>query len=338
MKKLNNKGMTLVELIVSFAIVTVAVVYFSQSLITTSKLFKNTKEETDAYVEEVYTYRLLEEMFKEYSQNNQLGIEQAGWFLGFMNFNVYCNIDINGKTGQEVRYKVHKIDNLIIDFNKLSLTKSCDELDPPGIINAETVVSHNDFKNANIWIPINYYEDVEGRGIKWLTGEHKTHKGKIVNGSKLGFTSLKNYFNPQLDLFLSIAEKGGNTYKYLTEFDYEHYIKDVSDGGLGKKVLYVVDSASWTDLISDKWNDMISGLGSLEDVLGGDGFNSFLSGVSGNTLGDAFNNFVSKSNEKLEEVKQNIKEAAEKAGENFENAVNDAKETVNNLINKLKFW
>lgn len=334
MKKLNNKGMTLVELIVSFAIVTVAVVYFSQSLVTTSKLFKNTKEETDAYVEEVYTYRLLEEMFKEYSQNNQLGIEQAGWFLGFMNFNVYCNIDINSKTGQEVRYKVHKISGLIIDFNKLSLLQSCNELDPPGIINAETIVSHNDFKNANIWIPVNYYEDVEGRGIKWLTGEHNTHKGEIVDGSKLGFNNLKNYFNPKLNLFISIAEKDGKTYKYLTEFDYDYYTKAVSDGGLGKKVLYVVDSASWTDLISDKWNDMISGLGSLKDVLGGDSFNSFLSGVSGDTLGDVFNNFVSKSNEKLEEVKDSIKDAAEKVEETFDKA----KETVSNIIDKIKFW
>ena len=79
---------------------------------------------------------------------------------------------------------------------------------------------------------------------------------------------------------------------------------------------------------------MISGLGSLKDVLGGDSFNSFLSGVSGDTLGDVFNNFVSKSNEKLEEVKDSIKDAAEKVEETFDKA----KETVSNIIDKIKFW
>ena len=37
MKKLNNKGITLAELIVSFAIVSVAVIYMYQTLLTINK-------------------------------------------------------------------------------------------------------------------------------------------------------------------------------------------------------------------------------------------------------------------------------------------------------------
>ena len=40
MKKLNNKGLTLVELIVSFALVSVAMLYFYQTVSTVSKLYK----------------------------------------------------------------------------------------------------------------------------------------------------------------------------------------------------------------------------------------------------------------------------------------------------------
>lgn len=64
MKKLNNKGMSLVELIVSFAIVTVAVVYFFQSLITVSNIYKNVEKETNELVKETYYLRLLDNYYK----------------------------------------------------------------------------------------------------------------------------------------------------------------------------------------------------------------------------------------------------------------------------------
>lgn len=64
MKKLNNKGMSLVELIVSFAIVTVAVVYFSQSLVTVTKIYRNAEQETNELVKETYHLRLLDSYYK----------------------------------------------------------------------------------------------------------------------------------------------------------------------------------------------------------------------------------------------------------------------------------
>ena len=57
MKK-NNKGMTLVELIVSFMIVAVAMLYFFQTLRMVQKLYVKAVNQTDEYVEKEYTLRI----------------------------------------------------------------------------------------------------------------------------------------------------------------------------------------------------------------------------------------------------------------------------------------
>lgn len=60
MNKLNNKGVTLIELIVSFAIVSVAIVYFYQTFISVSKLYKKAEKNTDDYVKLSYIYKLID--------------------------------------------------------------------------------------------------------------------------------------------------------------------------------------------------------------------------------------------------------------------------------------
>ena len=59
MKKLNNKGVTLVELIVSFALVGVAIIYFFQTLYTVKKVFADARNETNNYINRDYTLRIL---------------------------------------------------------------------------------------------------------------------------------------------------------------------------------------------------------------------------------------------------------------------------------------
>ena len=61
MKKLGKKGVTLVELIVSFALVAVACVYFYQTLVTVTDLYRLASKETDDFVNEAYTFRILDE-------------------------------------------------------------------------------------------------------------------------------------------------------------------------------------------------------------------------------------------------------------------------------------
>lgn len=60
MMKIGNKGITLVELIVSFAIVGVAMLYFFQTLTTVSNLYETSKKETSEFIEEDYYLRILD--------------------------------------------------------------------------------------------------------------------------------------------------------------------------------------------------------------------------------------------------------------------------------------
>ena len=59
MKKLNKKGSSLVELIISITLVAVTVIYFSRTLVVVKNLYTDTKIETKRYVDENYNYRIL---------------------------------------------------------------------------------------------------------------------------------------------------------------------------------------------------------------------------------------------------------------------------------------
>lgn len=66
MKKLNRKGVTLVELIVSFAIVGVAIIYFFQTLTTVNKLYYTARKETNEFIEKSYVLRIADEYISNY--------------------------------------------------------------------------------------------------------------------------------------------------------------------------------------------------------------------------------------------------------------------------------
>lgn len=70
MKKANNKGMTLVELIVSFILVSVAMLYFFQTLRTVQKVYKKSVDQTNEYVNFDYAFRIIE---AAHNENNMTG-------------------------------------------------------------------------------------------------------------------------------------------------------------------------------------------------------------------------------------------------------------------------
>lgn len=82
MKKLNNKGLTLAELIVSFALVSVAMLYFYQTVSTVSKLYKKSKDETNNFAETTYLLRLvdakLDDIKKTYHSKSGKNIDLTG--------------------------------------------------------------------------------------------------------------------------------------------------------------------------------------------------------------------------------------------------------------------
>lgn len=69
-RKLSNKGITLIELIVSFALVGVAIIYFYQTLYTVKKLYSESQKETKEFVNVNYAYRIIDELNKTCNQEN----------------------------------------------------------------------------------------------------------------------------------------------------------------------------------------------------------------------------------------------------------------------------
>ena len=65
MKKVNNKGITLIELIVSFALIGVSIIYFSQTLYTVKKVYATARDETNEFIAKDYALRLLDKYIDE---------------------------------------------------------------------------------------------------------------------------------------------------------------------------------------------------------------------------------------------------------------------------------
>ena len=54
----NKKGMTIAELIVSIVLVSVACIYFFQTIVVVNDLYKSTQEDTNLYLHKLYLLRL----------------------------------------------------------------------------------------------------------------------------------------------------------------------------------------------------------------------------------------------------------------------------------------
>ena len=73
-ENMKNKGITLVELIVSFALVGVSIIYFYRTLNTVSKIYKISRDETNNYIRKSYTLKLAKaniEKGKSICNNNE---------------------------------------------------------------------------------------------------------------------------------------------------------------------------------------------------------------------------------------------------------------------------
>lgn len=64
--KNNNKGVTLIELIVAFAIVSVATIYFFQTVSLVKRMYANAREETNNYTNKTYAMRIVDRYIDQY--------------------------------------------------------------------------------------------------------------------------------------------------------------------------------------------------------------------------------------------------------------------------------
>ena len=107
MKKLNNKGMSLIELIISFSWVCVAIIYFFETLFITNKILRTTREDTNNYVDVAYAFNIIEyyvhhnDEFKNYI--NEYKISDAKNILDFY---------VNGFNDAEFKAKTSYVDTI----------------------------------------------------------------------------------------------------------------------------------------------------------------------------------------------------------------------------------
>lgn len=112
MKKINNKGITLIELIVSFALIGVSIIYFSQTLYTVKKVYATARDETNEFVAKDYALRLLDKyIYENYTTDGFCGeiVSCGSISVSSVNdINSYQINDIiyeNGKTTSVTLYK-----------------------------------------------------------------------------------------------------------------------------------------------------------------------------------------------------------------------------------------
>ena len=78
-KKLNNRGVTLIELIVSFMLVAVAIIYFYQTLYTVKKLYTESQKETNEFVKFNYAFRIAD----AYIRDNGFNKDEIEKLIGY---------------------------------------------------------------------------------------------------------------------------------------------------------------------------------------------------------------------------------------------------------------
>lgn len=118
MKKLNSKGVTLAELIVSFALVSVSVIYFYQTIYTVKKLYKESSNRTSFLVKESYSYRIIDEIVKGKNDCNSIKAGINNYSLKdefFKAEDISCSINNNDISyvefkieGKEEKYYFYK--------------------------------------------------------------------------------------------------------------------------------------------------------------------------------------------------------------------------------------
>lgn len=118
MKKLNNKGVTLAELIVSFALVSVSVIYFYQTIYTVRKLYKEADNRTSFLVEESYSYRIIDQVVKESTTCEDVLIKINNYSKKDDYFKAKVNdCNVNNKLSF-IKFKLNDIDETYYFYKK----------------------------------------------------------------------------------------------------------------------------------------------------------------------------------------------------------------------------
>lgn len=175
MKKINNKGVTLVELIVSFALVGVAIIYFFQTLYTVKKVYATARTETNEFINRDYAYRVFDAYFDTHpllATDNLC--ENYGLKCNSIKFDNYNNrmstYIIEWKNGDETKY--YKYKGLIVKSNgDVHTSDNCDYACDSNNVLADFHVSNNGGpaqSNISFVLSNDLLDDLRDDGIRGL--------------------------------------------------------------------------------------------------------------------------------------------------------------------------
>ena len=237
MRKLNNKGLTLVELIVSFALVSVAMLYFYQTVSTVSKLYKKAKDEENNFAESTYTLRLL----NSYCKKNKLDCdseEKINTFLtkidSKLNINNVENFLINGINYNKITMNYNNKDYILyakkgivavskVVINNEEINVACYDNEECDIVDQ---INNELQKSLNYIITVNdkklvYYSKTDAKYIysnSELTNKSVFNKNSVSNGTIYANSVISSYKNAirytgEYEAFL---DNGGWKVRFLT--------------------------------------------------------------------------------------------------------------------------
>lgn len=146
-RKLNNKGITLIELIVSFTLVAIAIIYFYQTLYTVKNLYSESQNETKEFVDVNYAYRIIDELNKNNNNlnSNNLCDKIKEYKEKDNNFLVDNDCDESFQDGFKIiTFKINKKDYSMYFYNNAESTPIVPSL--PDIENPENTINYEDLK------------------------------------------------------------------------------------------------------------------------------------------------------------------------------------------------
>lgn len=173
--KINKKGITLVELIVSFTLVSVAVIYFYQTLYTVKKIYVDARDHTNSFVEKSYKFKLAYNELKNCTDSHdginskKIDDEKLYYYCSDNTVKQYYGAygedggssgDFNTDSSLDNYFEVSKITD--IDF-------SSDEHKTKSIENDEeifTIINNNNNNNGFVYENDKNYLTVLGNGNK----------------------------------------------------------------------------------------------------------------------------------------------------------------------------
>jgi hypothetical protein len=132
--KLNNKGVTLAELIVSFALVAVAIIYFYQTLYTVKNLYSKAQRETNEYVDVNYAYRIIDALYKSLltTEDGSVDDVQLEGFCGDVEtYNIIDagSCDVSESSGFNlITFSIGDEEYNLYHYNRLNVTSISNEL------------------------------------------------------------------------------------------------------------------------------------------------------------------------------------------------------------------